>query len=100
MRFEFCPRVTAIIGAPSSGKSFILDSLRFALGGESQVDDVRTLTQNRFDRCLPEGAAVVVELIDGGQERVVRRVRGGYATESGARQPLFFGQTELTRRAM
>ncbi len=99
-RFEFSPRVTAIIGAPSSGKSFILDSLRFAFGGESQVDDVKSLTQSRFDRCLPVGAAVTVELLQDGQERVVRRVRGGYASAAGPNQPLFFGQTELTRRAM
>jgi hypothetical protein len=36
--FEFVERTTALVGAPSTGKSLVIDALRFAFGLESPID--------------------------------------------------------------
>jgi len=99
-RFEFSQRLTALIGPPSSGKSFLLDALRFAFDADSTVAEVRTQANERLAHCLPDGASVIVEVVEDGVTREIRRVRGGAAPATEARRPLMFGQTELTRRAM
>jgi hypothetical protein len=98
LRFDFCERTNAVIGPPNSGKSLIVDALKFAFGIESGLEDVERVSASRRAKCLPPGSVVEV---------VVRGPEGSFPVSRavGARPPtapftpIVFSQTELTRRA-
>src|SRR5438093_1419739 len=58
--FEFSERMTALIGPPSSGKTLILDSLRFAFGLDCEVEEVAESSQKRLEKALGQGGRVHV----------------------------------------
>lgn len=99
-RFDFVERTNAIIGPPSSGKSLIIDAIRWALGIPCTIPEVSRVSEARLSRSLPIGTEVTVEVeIDGGTQRISRR-RGGTSPSDVVFRPVAFSQTELTRRAM
>lgn len=97
---SFSPRSNAIIGPPSSGKSLIIDAIRFAFGQTSELADVQDSVDRRLDRCLPAGTSVILTVRDGDQISDIRRTTGGTDVPSITDQPIAFSQAELSRRAM
>ena len=99
-RMEFSPRSNALIGPPSSGKSLIIDAIRYVFDLPGAIDDVQSSIDRRLSKCLPDGTTVIVEIegTDGNQE--IRRVRGGTSAIDVKAKPIVFSQTELARRAM
>lgn len=98
--FNFDPRANALIGPPSSGKSFVIDSIRWALGSRCPLPDVAAACDARLDHCLPDGASVTVSLVEDGEVIDITRVQGGGLISTPPFLPITFSQTELTRRAM
>ena len=98
--FEFGERVNAIVGPPSSGKSLILDAIRFVLGHECDIAEIRRNTDARLSRCLPSGSIIRVRVRSDGLVTELPRAIGGAAAPSPPFRPIVFSQTELVRRAM
>lgn len=97
---ELHPRLNAIIGPPSVGKSLIVDILRLAFGDECPIVEIASTSQRRVASRLPEGSVVTVDATVDGQPAQFRRDVGGAAISQPARRPIIFSQGELTRRAM
>ena len=99
-RIDFSPRANALIGPPSSGKSLIIDAIRWVFSLPCAIDDVRSSIDRRLTTCLPDGTTVVVELEVDEYKQDIRRVRGGTNAPDAAVKPIVFSQAELARRAM
>ena len=99
-RIEFSPRANALIGPPSSGKSLIIDAIRFAFGVNCDISDVQASIDRRLERCLPDGTTIVVEFESEHGRCELRRIRGGTSVSSMEAKPIVFSQTELARRSM
>ena len=99
-RIEFSPRANALIGPPSSGKSLVVDAIRYVFDLSCAIDDVQLSIDRRLAKCLPDGTVVAIELesIDGRRE--LRRVRGGTTAPEAGETPIVFSQVELARRSM
>ena len=100
LRLEFSPRCNAIIGPPSSGKSFILDCLRFAFASVCGVESVREHSQVRLFAQLGEGAEVSVVVAANGADHEIVRGWGGVDSTPVPFTPVIFSQNELQARAM
>lgn len=109
-RFDFSDQLNCLIGIRGSGKSAILESLRYALElpCEEEVADWK-YKRDLVRFALQSGGKVIVEAEDA-QGRIceVRRIlndrasvyvgdqlRPGVSTQSVVNKPLFFGQKEL-----
>ncbi len=99
-RIAFSPRANALIGPPSSGKSLIIDAIRFAFDINCDIPDVQESIERRLKRCLPDGTTVVVEVESQEGRCDIRRIRGGTSVSSPEAKPIVFSQTELARRSM
>ena len=99
-RIEFSPRANALIGPPSSGKSLIVDAIRYVFDLQCAINDVKSSIDRRLEKCLPDGTAVVVELENSGVNKEIRRVRGGTTASEAEAKPIVFSQAELARRSM
>ena len=99
-RIEFSPRANALIGPPSSGKSLIVDAIRYVFDLRCAINDVESSIERRLAKCLPDGTAVVVKLESSGNNKELRRVRGGTAAPEAEAKPIVFSQAELSRRSM
>ena len=99
-RIEFSPRANALIGPPSSGKSLIVDAIRYVFDLQCAIDDVQSSIDRRLVKCLPDGTAVIVELESSGDNKELRRVRGGTTSPEAEAKPIVFSQSELARRSM
>ena len=99
-RIEFSPRANALIGPPSSGKSLIIDAIRYVFDLPCAIDDVRASIERRLAKCLPDGATVTVEVESSDGHRELRRVRGGTTAPKAREAPILFSQVELARRSM
>ena len=97
---EFSPRTNALIGPPSSGKSLIIDAIRYVFDVPCAISDVQSSIERRLAKCLPDGTTVVVELGGKGHNQELRRVRGGTTAPDVETKPIIFSQAELARRAM
>jgi hypothetical protein len=112
IRVPFSPEMNCLIGIQGSGKSSVLESLRFALdisfGDESADTDYKS---DLLDHVLKSGGKVIVEATDRhGTEYEVRRILGhdpdvyvdgvlrpGVAVrETVICKPLYFGQKDLS----
>lgn len=109
--FNFSPELNTIIGIRGSGKSSILESLRYAL--EIPLDDTTTdfkYKQKLVNRTLESGGKVSIAARDSHQRLCqIERILNGTASvfcegegrpgvsirETVLRNPLFFGQKEL-----
>ena len=99
-RIEFSPRANALIGPPSSGKSLVIDAIRFVFNLPCQIEDVSSSIDRRLTNCLSGGAAVKVEMYGEDGFRELRRVHGGTHVPEVAVKPIVFSQVELARRSM
>ena len=99
-RIEFSPRANALIGPPSSGKSLVIDAIRYAFDINCDIPDVQDSIDSRLTRCLPNGTAVVVEVESQDDRYEIRRIRGGTTVPVMDAKPIVFSQTELSRRSM
>ena len=99
-RIEFSPRANALIGPPSSGKSLIVDAIRYVFDLQCAISDVQSSIERRLAKCLPDGTAVIVELESSGELKELRRVRGGTTSPEAEAKPIVFSQSELARRSM
>lgn len=97
---EFCERANAIIGPPNSGKSFLIDALRFAFGLECPIDEIARICASRLEQCLPHGATVRVRCTVNGDRFEVERTVGASEDPTPPFIPIIFSQNELSRRAM
>lgn len=107
----FSPELNTLIGIRGSGKSSILESLRYALNiGVDANDSDREYKLKLVERTLGSGGKVVLDLCDRyGQPCQIRRIwrdtssvfyenvlqPGVSIQETVLRNPLFFGQKEL-----
>lgn len=99
LTFSFCERTNAIIGPPSSGKSLIVDAIRFAFGRECEIPEIADVCAARLGECLKDGGKVIIEGIHEGEHFVLERTWGGGQVPAAPYQPIAFSQTELVRRA-
>ena len=99
-RIKFSPRANALIGPPSSGKSLIVDAIRYVFDLHCAIVDVQSSIDRRLEKCLPDGTAVIVELESSGDNKEFRRVRGGTTSPEAEAKPIVFSQAELARRSM
>lgn len=99
LTFNFCERTNALIGPPSSGKSLIVDAIRFAFGKECQIPEIADVCRARLEVCLKGGGKVRVEGRHDGVPFVLERTWGGGQIPQAPFQPIAFSQTELVRRA-
>lgn len=99
-RIDFTPRANALIGPPSSGKSLVVDAIRYVFDLPCDIDDVKSSIDRRLESCLPDGTNIVVELASNGGERELRLVRGGTTAPETVEKPIVFSQAELARRSM
>ena len=97
---SFSPRTNALIGPPSSGKSLIIDAIRYLFDDQCPIADVQSSIERRLTKCLPDGTTVVVEIEGRNGRRELRRVRGGTTTPETESKPIVFSQVELARRSM
>lgn len=99
MTFRFCERTNAIIGPPSSGKSLIVDAIRFGFGSDCEIPEIAELCNARLGGCLKDGGKVIVEGTHDGEHFLLERTWGGGQVPTAPYQPIAFSQTELVRRA-
>ena len=99
-RIEFSPRANALIGPPSSGKSLIIDAIRYVFDLHCAIDDVRLSIERRLSKCLPDGTIVAIEIEGTRDNQEIRRIRGGTVAPDSKAKPIVFSQAELARRAM
>lgn len=99
-RIEFSPRANALIGPPSSGKSLIVDAIRYVFDIPCAISDVQSSIERRLAKCLPDGTTVKIEVATGDNRRDLQRVRGGTTTPIVEAKPIVFSQAELARRSM
>jgi hypothetical protein len=98
--FSLVERTNALIGAPSTGKSLIIDAIRFAFGLQSPIEEVRAISENRLNRRLGVGTTVTVTGTSHGDPFRISRTWGGAQPVNPPFVPIIFGQTELVRRGM
>ena len=99
-QIEFSPRANALIGPPSSGKSLIVDAIRYVFDLRCAINDVQSSIDLRLEKCLPDGTTVVIELENSGDNKELRRLRGGTTAPEAVAKPIVFSQAELARRSM
>ena len=97
---RFCERVNAIIGPPSSGKSLVLDAIRWVFNLECDIEEIAKTAESRLGRCLPADTVVSVKGRTSEGPFELQRIRGGATPPTPPFKPIVFSQTELVRRAM
>lgn len=97
--FEFCERTNAVIGPPNSGKSLLVDGLKFVFSATSDLTEVEETSKSRMAACLPEGTVVTARTQTPEGPRSISRTVGGAEVPTPPFRPIIFSQTELTRRA-
>ena len=99
-RIDFSPRANALIGPPSSGKSLVIDAIRYVFGLQCSIGDVQSSVDQRLAKCLPDGTIVIVEAKHGDGHQEFLRIRGGTSAPEAKEHPIVFSQVELARRSM
>ncbi|QSB14602.1 AAA family ATPase [Natronosporangium hydrolyticum] len=92
-QFEFSGDLTCLLGGTGTGKSLLIELVRFALDQQSDPDDfpqVRREVESRLRYALTSGSTVEIVLTRGHARCLVRRAY----FEDGSTQPEFIGDTE------
>jgi predicted ATPase len=114
-KVSFSPHLNCIIGIRGSGKSAIIESLRYALGIElSAKADDHDYKEELVPHVLRSGGKVIVQAVDRhGEEFEVRRIVGHASSdvyvggelrpgvalrETVITRPVYFGQKDLSAR--
>lgn len=98
--FVFADRCTALIGPPLSGKSLVVDSLRWVFGVPHTLPDIERVSEARLNGGLGVGTTVRVTVAHGGAEQIVERTYGGGSAPDVPFKPIVFSQAELVAQAM
>jgi hypothetical protein len=98
--FELSERANALIGPPSSGKSLIVDAIRFVFSLDSDIEEIRDNAIKRLSRSLRDGSVVRVTGHSNGEPFRLERTWGGAQDTDPPFKPIVFSQTELVRRGM
>lgn len=100
MVFDFSPRTNVVIGPPGSGKSLLIDAIRFLFDSSSDVETVEATRRSRIAACLPGGSSVHAVLRTPSGDVQVERTVGGEAKPTLPFSPIIFSQNELVHRSM
>lgn len=109
--FEFHPNLNCFVGGKGTGKSTVVEFMRYCFNDISAIDDIAEDTHRKIAALLGEGGKLTVEYLDAdGEDKVVEREVEPWETEQAIRtehgspaaiiaSPVFFSQGELTRIA-
>jgi len=92
--FEFSDRCTALIGPPLSGKSLIVDSLRYVFDVPHTLDEIQRVCDARLRSGLGVGSVVRVTVETNGDEQSFERTYGGEQVPMVPFRPIIFSQSE------
>lgn len=81
---QFVPGLNVIIGARGTGKTSLIELVRFALGASAFTDDAATKGQQQAIAVL-EGGAVTVTINHDGERHTITRSASGHLSASGGR---------------
>lgn len=98
--FGFDPRTNALIGPPLSGKSVVLDAIRFAFGSECDITEIAEISAKRLNKAVGVGGSVRISGLAESNPFQLERTLGGAQTPDPPFLPIMFSQTELVRRGM
>lgn len=79
---SFAPGLNVIIGARGTGKTSLIELIRYCLGASAFTEDAATRGRQQAIAIL-EGGAVSVTLRDGNERFVITRSASGHATSTG-----------------
>ncbi|MDA2937085.1 PHP domain-containing protein [Acidobacteria bacterium AH-259-A15] len=111
LKFEFHPNLNCFVGGKGTGKSTVIELLRYCFDDISAIEDIAEDTRGKIDALLGEGGKVTARYTDSdGEDKVVEREVGPWEAEQTVRtehgnpaaivaKPVFFSQGELTRVA-
>jgi len=109
--FEFHPNLNCFIGGKGTGKSTVIEFMRYCFGDVSMVEDIQSDSAGKISILLGDGGTIQVEYLDSdGEVKLVSRDYQGWETSTAVKDqsgnpasistaPLFFSQGELTRVA-
>jgi hypothetical protein len=109
--FEFHPNLNCFIGGKGTGKSTVVEFMRYCFGDVSKVEDIQTDATGKVSALLGDGGLVQVEYLDSdGEKKLISRDWQGWSTDTVVKDengnastiitaPVFFSQGELTRIA-
>ncbi|TQJ34312.1 AAA family ATPase [Arthrobacter sp. SLBN-122] len=83
---EFSPGLNVIIGARGTGKTSLIELIRYCLGAGAFTEDAANRGRQQAVAIL-EGGAVTVTMRDGDSSFLVTRSASGHVTTTGTRQP-------------
>lgn len=94
---EFAPGLNTIIGARGTGKTSIVELIRFCLGAPAMTDLTATRAADHARAVLADGRAIVTVVTGGERTRIARAAHDEdpeYAASLVAK-PLVFAQNEI-----
>jgi predicted metal-dependent phosphoesterase TrpH/predicted nuclease with TOPRIM domain len=109
--FDFHPNLNCFIGGKGTGKSTVIEFMRYCFGDVSTIEDIQEDTNGKIATLLGQGGSIQAEYIDSdGELKIVYRDYQGWDTDRTVKDqsgnstsilapPAFFSQGELTRIA-
>jgi len=109
--FDFHPNLNCFIGGKGTGKSTVIEFMRYCFGDVSTIEDIQEDTSGKIATLLGQGGSIQAEYIDSdGELKTVYRDYQGWDTDRTVKDqsgnstsilapPAFFSQGELTRIA-
>jgi energy-coupling factor transporter ATP-binding protein EcfA2 len=110
-RFEFHENLNCLVGGQGTGKSTVVELLRYCFEDVSEVDTIRDDHLGKIQSLLGDGGTVTVEYLDSdGELKIIRREMQPWPTEREVKDPngnmtsietspAFFSQGELLKTA-
>jgi hypothetical protein len=109
--FEFHPSLNCLVGGKGTGKSTVVELMRFCFNDVSSIPEIAGDNQGKVNTLLGAGGIVTVEYLDvDGERKIIEREYQEWDTDRTVRDingnpaelwssPTFFSQGELTRIA-
>jgi energy-coupling factor transporter ATP-binding protein EcfA2 len=110
-RFEFHENLNCLVGGKGTGKSTVVELLRYCFDDVSSASVIRVDHEGKVSSLVGEGGSITVEYLDtDGEGKTIRREVQGWATDREVRDsagnpsdvaepPAFFSQGELVQIA-